>query len=291
MDELEQFALLLDSGLDNQTMIEISFKEHEKIINALHQGIPLIHILSSQKGKTFETIHLLSKHLSLKETLQALHTLSQATSKLFSNFFKECIYPVFMFLFSYGMVLFFSHILLPAMKEYTDANSFVIMYILEIIYSTILFVLILLLIFRKFFWTKLELIKKITTIRFAILLDSLLTISLPTSQALEILSQYQSIQQISLPLFENLQKGKTILEILRSIPTLDTSFIPLFQIGLETNTSKLLKIYISKTSFTLSKEIKRISIAIQIMAYSSVGLMVLLVYQIMLMPLNMLNSM
>lgn len=291
VDELEQFALLLDSGLDNKTMIEITFKDHEKIVQALQQGISLLDILSSQKGKTFETIQLLSKYLSLKETIQSIHTLSNSTSSLFKKLVKNALYPCFMFLFSYFMILFFSHVLLPAMKEYTDINSFLIMYILEFSFSFLLISLLILFLFRKRFFSKLSIVKKISTIRFAILLESLLTISLPTSQALELLSQYKSIQDISLPIYENLQKGKTLLEILKTIPVMDSSFIPLFQIGLETDTTKLLHIYIEKTSYILSKDIKKISIIIQIIAYLSVGLMVLLIYQIMLMPLNMLNSM
>lgn len=290
MDELEQFSLLLDSGLDNVSMIQLSFKEHEKIIQALSQGDSLIGLLSSQKGKTFETISLLTKYLPLKDSLQCVSQLDQAGSSLISKLLKECVYPSFMFLFSYFMILFFSHVLLPAMQEYTDASSTWMMSFLEILFSGILLFIFCVFLFRNRFMDRLLFIKRFTTIRFAILLEALLHISLPTSQALEILSQYPSIQKISLPMYQQLQKGKTFMEILQSISIMDPGFIPLFQIGLETNVSKLLNIYIQKTTHVLSKEIKRFSIGVQILAYSSVGLMVLFVYQIMLMPLNMLNS-
>ena len=49
-------------------------------------------------------------------------------------------------------------------------------------------------------------------------------------------------------------------------------------------------LYMKKCSLDLDKSVKKISTGIQLFSYISIGILVLIVHQIMMMPLNMLNQ-
>ena len=49
-------------------------------------------------------------------------------------------------------------------------------------------------------------------------------------------------------------------------------------------------LYMKKCSLDLDKSVQKISTGIQLFSYISIGILVLIVYQIMMMPLNMLNQ-
>lgn len=59
---------------------------------------------------------------------------------------------------------------------------------------------------------------------------------------------------------------------------------------LTSNLSKLFEIYVMKTQIELNSQIKKWTTGIQIFSYLCVAIVVFVFYQVMLLPLNMLNT-
>lgn len=304
---MEQFSLLLQKGLDTKFMIEICFKEHEAILERLGQGQTLTSILTDSSKSYFRTLKVLCHVLPLKQAILCEKELEKAGKSKIGQLIKNSIYPLFLFLFSGFMILFFRHVILPSMSVFTKQEHFVFLSLMEVSFLSILilisgFLVLSTVLFKHqngqlFFYRKvlshLPLLQKIFTIQFALRLSAFLGQGISTMRCIDILCElpYSFFVSIHAKTIQKaLQNGEPFQKAL-SYCVLDPNFFLFFQIGTQTSSLKdLLQLYILKAEKEMEQRLKTIQLIIQIISYISVGIVVLVVYQILLMPMNMLNT-
>ena len=297
----------MDKGLQTSFMIQQTFKDHEKILKSLESGQSLISILCSPGGIYFQILDALSRLLPLKEAIQCATSLEEAGRRKTMRFVAKMTYPVSLFIFSFLMVSFFESSILPSMQSFTQTDDFLG---IQLIKSFLSFWLILgctggiaflILNFSndlRIFATS-HLLKKIPffnalmTWQFASALSACLRHGISTERTLETLSlikEHTFIQYYAQNLQEQLKQGRSLLEGLKNIGV-DEAFIHYYLIGSRSNNlHAMLQLYQKKTEKRIDQSIKKLSIWIQALSYFSVGAVVLIVYQVMLMPMELLNT-
>ena len=115
-EELVQFSLLLNKGLDTTFMIEICFRCHKSILAKLNEGEKLVSILTNGKENYFQILRILKDRLPFKEAIHCANEIDDVGKGWIKELIKTSIYPAFLFLFSFGMILFFQEMILPAMS-------------------------------------------------------------------------------------------------------------------------------------------------------------------------------
>jgi type II secretory pathway component PulF len=308
-NELIAFSLLNNKGLSTQTMIRICFKEHKKILEHLNQGEDLISIFClNQNDSFFILLKALCSKVSFYKAMECLEKLEKSNGKLKKEIGKQIAYPAFIFLFALAMIWFFAGSILPSMAVYSQGgSSFFIIHLLQAMY-TLLFMLALLLggcylifqyspnppAFLKRMILSLPVIKKIYTVQFALILKTLLEAGLSTNELLDVLKSMKNIKCVAI-FYERIEselcKGTPFIEVLSHMPGSDPSFSFYIQSGIESlQLPSLLELYSEQSMFYLQEWAKKVSLYVQLASYSCVGILVLVVYQIMLMPLNMLYT-
>ena len=302
--EIKDFYLLLDHGLDIQTMISLCFKNGDSIIKKLENGISLNESFCF-KNKNFEnTFRFFSSFLPVKQSIYSTFQFMDDSYGFIKKCLKQLIYPSFIFLFCFFMIYFLSESILPFMDSFTSDNrlSFFI-YLLKYIYTFILlfllFLIVSFLILYKnhsltFLFQKISLFRKMLTHQFCIIFINLLKAGIDTSTILSYMEKIKSHylnHLIVKPLFEGLQKGHTLETIIKKNSYMDKHFLHFYTIGIQNNNLiEVLEIYINQTKNQMETYTKKFSVYVQIFSYTSVGLIAILVYQIMFYPLNMLSG-
>lgn len=300
--------LLLDRGLDTKTMIQLCFKEHDKIIERLNKGEVLIDILcDGQTSKLFKIIHVLAKHMSFKQALICAEQIDASSNKISSNFMAKIAYPIFIFCFAYFIILFFSRSIIPSMIVYSnDENGFLLLDLLEVLFTG-LFICMILLIILVFMYVKVFLFKErvmpyllknkvyqlYVSIQFAIILEALLGANLTSKTCFNILSEmdfFQEVHYFGSSIYQELLEGNR-LETIMSTKPFEKTFLVFFKIGMKSaDLVTILKVYYEQAVESFKSIINKMIVIMQMFSYSCVGILVLVVYQIMLLPLNMLST-
>ena len=236
--EIKDFYLLLDHGLDIQTMISLCFKNGDSIIKKLENGISLNESFCF-KNKNFEnTFRFFSSFLPVKQSIYSTFQFMDDSYGFIKKCLKQLIYPSFIFLFCFFMIYFLSESILPFMDSFTSDNrlSFFI-YLLKYIYTFILlfllFLIVSFLILYKnhsltFLFQKISLFRKMLTHQFCIIFINLLKAGIDTSTILSYMEKIKSHylnHLIVKPLFEGLQKGHTLETIIKKNSYMDEHFI------------------------------------------------------------------
>lgn len=285
-------------------MITLSFKQSDLILQQLEEGKELSDILTyNQKGKYFDSLRILSKYISFQQAIACADKINQVTRLFFQSFLKQVAYPIFIFLFSYFFILFFSSSILPSMSMYTEnTSSEVMVQILKILYT---FILLIGLVFGVLFllskkhrslqvrFHQLPFVQMYMTYQFSIYFESLLSCHIRSIQCFEIIQQMNSnsyLKECAFYVLSQFKKGNS-LEVIFQTSYFDSTFAQFVSIGIHSSSlPTLLQLYQKRCQNVLNRWIKKVSVSIQMTSYVSVALLVFVFYQVMLMPLNMLNA-
>lgn len=303
-NEIQQFYCLLDHGISITMMIELCFRNHEAILKQLQQGKPLSEIFLFKNKRFNQYFKFYSSFLSIKDSLKNTFYMVENSDGLIQDCFKKMIYPLFIFIFCFVMILFLNDAILPYMEFMNTNQSDVnVLFIMKYIFYLIFFFLIVLsslcLILYKtnslsILIKKSQFMKMIVTHQFSFLLANVIDTGLTTKTCFEYLHTLNSsfIRLISEDIFNGLKKGQNIISILNENEFLDKDFIKYFQTGsLNASLSELLKVYAQQTSLKIKRIIQKATTGIQIFSYACVGMIAIYVYQVRLYPLNMLSGM
>ena len=291
------------------TVIELVFKDHGKIISLLQQGQKLSDILTRDRPDPyFRTLRVLMNHLSVKEAILTCNDVHQSFLVLWKDSLKELFYPFLLFLFSFFMILFFDDYILPQMASFTGTPHNAFIFFLKIFYILLFLFVLITLIFvfyikqssieKKRKWiasiSKSVLFRQISSLQFSRILQSLLNKGISTQECFEIMDtmDFNPIIHCSAGyILSSLKKGKTPEQAFGSCPYFDSVFIRLTRLGLySASLEPILELYNQMTMNKVKNQIHRICIWIQAFSYTGVGVVVLVVYQVLLMPLEMLKT-
>ncbi len=301
---MKQFRQMMNHGFEVKMVMKCCFKEHEKIIRALNEGRTLSDILTmGQKDPYFFYIRILAKHIPLMNAIDCAERIESTESIARKDFLKQVGYPCFLLFFSYFLVEFFSRTIIPSMMVYAQDTSMMTMikgmkvfYIILFFVSGIFVALfeIHLHTFIDIRWfNRIPMYKKIQTYTFSEIWKALMDFGLSTQQCVQIMNEIHFSKPITTLIRytdQRLHQGYPIHEIFEGV-LFDGSFGTFVRTGLMTgDLIGLLTIYQQYTRLGISRTVKQWVVAIQLVSYLSVALLVFVFYQVILMPLNLLNT-
>lgn len=201
------------------------------------------------------------------------------------------------------MVLFFSDYVLIQMQDYIS-NGKVLLVIQVLKYTFGLSILLLLffliwfyMVFNRFlkslYYCPFPLMKKMVSLQFVCIYQNLENTYSSTQQVLEAMSHmdFSIVGMISNHILDHLLNGNSLEESFLKEEIFDSDFKKMLRYALTNNRFQVFfDLYIQKSTMDIERCVKRIAFGIQLYSYLSIGVLVLLVYQIMMMPLNMLNQ-
>lgn len=131
------------------------------------------------------------------------------------------------------------------------------------------------------------------SLQFVCIYQSLENTYSSTQQVLETMSymDFSIVGMISNHILDYLLNGNSLEESFLKVEIFDSDFKKMLRYALSNNRFQVFfDLYIKKSTMDIERCVKRIVLGIQLYSYLSIGVLVLLVYQIMMMPLNMLNQ-
>lgn len=302
-EEIEQFQLLQNHGVPFDTLVHLVFKKDDEILNELKLGNCLMDLFCrNQKKLYFKYLKILASKMNLKEAIECVSQIEKSSNVFFEQLLKKIAYPFFLLVFAYFMICFFSDFVLVQMKDYISSNSVLILIqVLKVLFGTsILSILLYLGLYYLFFYKydarlkcPFSLMKKMISLQFVCMYQALEKTYSSTQEVLETLSlmDFSIVGMVSNEILDQLKKGNTLEECFLVIHVFDASFKKMIQYALNGNRiSIFFDLYIKKCRFDLETSIKKLSNGIQLFSYISIGILVVVVYQIMMMPMNMLNQ-
>lgn len=302
-DEIEQFAMLMNQGLPLDTLIHLTFKKDEEIITYLKEGMNLQEIFTlNQKKLYFKYLRILSGKLNLSDALDCVNKIEKSSNTFFETLLKKISYPFFLLIFAFFMILFFSDYGLVQMKDYiSNRMVFVFIHLLKwgfgfAILSMIFYLFLYYVLFYKYnskMKCPFQLMKKMISLQFVCMYQALDKSYTSTQEILETLAcmDFSVVGKVSNEILVYLKHGKSLEESFLEIEVFDSDFKKMLVYALTSNQMHVFfDLYMKKCSLDLEKSVKKISTGIQLFSYMSIGILVLIVYQIMMMPLNMLNQ-
>lgn len=313
-EEVNDFALLTQSGLSIRDSILLAFHQPEPVLQRLASGESLSSVLTEhQKGRFFVRLRDLLKISDLPCALRQVIALEQGSSRLMETLAKNAVYPMFLMFFSWLLLWFFALQILPAMSVYSRNSDFIILYLL-LAFFTIFWVFLFL---SAGFWLagrllfpsgsaglyqirsrisrRSALLQKVCSYQLACLLGTLFSSGLSTAQAINSLTEMKSAGIFSSGAeiwLTKMNRGVSFEACLCQEKMLDPVFLRFLVTGFETGKIRtLLESYRKQVLIQIEKQMKKISLTIQCLSYGCVGMLCISVYQVMLAPLNMLNTM
>ncbi len=251
--------------------------------------------------------------LELPKALERVVILEKGSSHLLHLLSSQLSYPMFLMFFAWLLLWFFTLKILPSLSMYAADSEFILLYILLGLFTVFWFGLIVLgllflvskkqssgmiskkasqilqRLFRKF-----SLIRKIQSYSLCAWLECLLSCGLSTRETIENLKKMKSTGFICVEAREwnrKMRIGYRFEEILKDCEWIDPIFLTFLEVGMESSqVVSLLNSYRKQTLIQIEKELKQFSVYIQCLAYGSVGMLCISVYQVMLAPLNMLST-
>lgn len=306
---------LLQNGYPYLEALQLLGKDTTRIREQLELGHSIEEILITQgTGRFFEHLSFFLKITSLSRAIDSSLQLYDFERNLLSRLLKKTAYPLSIFVFAYVMLLVFSTAIIPQMLQSFDQG--------EDFQGLLLGVSLLqggcrligvcalcllagalhlrnkpairnALILRS---TRLcKLASHVESYLFAGYMVELLKQGIPTRTALQYLEQIRKgslFCELHKHLMNGLQNGEDILCVIEREVLLNDIFKQSFRIGSSTGSlCSMLQTGLQQQERTWERLLKRTAVTVQCIAYSFVGVVVLLVYQIMLIPLTMLEQM
>lgn len=283
-------------------MVQLSFKEADSILNDLEKGQTLTHILVAH-AQHMRYLIVLSEKLSLSECFECINALN-ANKKMFSKMIlKQGMYPFLIFFFSYVILVFFINQVMPQMLIFLKQDSFhFILMGLKTIYSLIfivsfsfVFLLFYMIFDMRIVWLD-QLLKPfmlfqwMDSYQFALIYASFMKQGLSSKECLQLMEQMQPLRVCfyAQNLLTFLEHGIPFEDGIGSLH-LDSSLLFFMKVGMKTQcVETMMNLYCQNCFKKMELTFKKISMYQQCISYSCVGLLVVVVYQVLLLPLNML---
>lgn len=303
---MEVFSLLERNGLPFQDAIHLSFKQHEEITVLLQNGIQFFEIVRHQKGSRLKRMASLMEYFSLSQAIHYDQKLQQSRDLITKKLLSNSLYPLFIMAFASILIWFFSNNILPAFSAFESEDTALLdslKVVSGLFWLIVLFIGFALsyLLYTKpnhsFGWSllfKIPILKILCSCECAALLECTQDSSLATSKTISFMQSstgFPFASILSRQWKKKLSQGYSLFTCIAQDDRLDETFIRFFEIGSQVSMmSAMMKAYQESSLLKLERITKKISNYILYFAYGSVGLLAISVYQIMLAPLNLLES-
>ncbi len=310
--EWEALAQLLKQGYPFREAYEL-MQGDVCLLYAMEQGKSIEECLVQGHNEMFyDHLRFFMKIAALPEAIQSALSIADITHDLKTKLRKEISYPLLLFVLSFLTLILFTSLILPQLMQGFDvsSNRFLIFSITTLqalavllIWGIILCLLITILMIRSVS-VKLWILRKLRFTKLPQQYCSYLAASyftqfmrhgISTKNAVSFLTHLKQTSLLAIcacQIEAELKSGTTLTDCFHKQEWLDTNFIKHWEIGSHTKQLETVLLqYQNFQSEQWKQLLKRIGQGIQIFSYGFVGCMVLLVYQIMLVPLQLLETM
>lgn len=281
----------------------------------LEEGMDIKDILlQNHKGNFYRHLRFFLSLSSIAEAIDCALHMDAFEKNIRKKLIQQTSYPILLFIFSFATLYVFSGYVIPQLMQSFDMeheHPFLVQgvqalrILIYVLGGAVCICLLLMLLWKKYpsyALFHLPYICKLTSLPSQICsytlsgyLHVLMHRGISTKDAFVFLNQLPSntlIHRCVRALQQGLMEGEDILTLLQKQPLIHSSFVQCWRIGMHAqNMEKALSDAMQRQEEMWLRLIKRLSITIQAVAYSFVALMVLLVYQIMLVPLQLLETM
>lgn len=281
----------------------------------LEQGEDVLDVLlRDEKGRFYEHLRFFVSIMSLADAIQSSEALVTFEKELKTKFLKKSMYPVCILLFAYVMLWVFSSAIIPQMmNSFSMDDSFQTLSILVSVmkFFCLSFALLSFSLLCTYLYLRmhqglrsqllykhiahLPVLKDYESYLLAGYLLEMQKRGISTKQAFSFLVTVDLdsvFHQMIVEIRNQLHKGQDYLCVVEQLGALNDSFSVAFKVGAtSSNMETMLSSFMKQQEFVWDKTIKKLSVFLQIVSYTFVGFVVLIVYQIMLVPLSMLEQM
>lgn len=307
------FASLLENGYSVETSLDIMQIHTNNITNQLNQGIHIDKlILQGQKGKFYNYLSFFIQFMALPKAIYSAYEMELFEVQTKQQLSKKCAYPLLVLSIAMISIFLFSTFLIPQLTANFSIGKDLI-YIQVVAYCSkicifilylilfIVFMIMCIFLFPKFHAFMYHYILRHFNV-FKIYISYFLSgymqalnehglSSLQTFTYLNKMHQNQFMYYVVDEINSDLYRGKKLNEIILQSNCLDKQFKMFFSIGYQNgNLNKSLNAYKSNAEIKWNKILSIVSFSIQIISYTMVGILLVCVYQIMLIPLNILEQ-
>ena len=313
---VESISLLLKSGFSIHQIYEILDLNNIFAINNLNSedNIDIERIfISYLPNKYASVLNNLLKVLPLSDALSLTIEIIDKEDTRTKILYKNLAYPVILIICMIGGLFLFSNVLLPSVIsllntfQTADSNLFNIAMILNNIFHILLYLIVFFLVLAMYafydknkvkaylFLNKIRknnIFEKIISEKFANLYRICLQKGLSTKETVMFIKGYDSflMQYIGDRLNEGLEEGKDFLKVIHSLPIDDLlkQFVKVSVLSLQP--TEVMEAYIELMQIKINNSIKTFSKTFQTISYICFGFVVILVYQILTIPMQMIQN-
>lgn len=313
-EDLIQISLLLHKGYSLSSSLMI-LGRYEEIEKQLEQGNDFQQFIDFHSKDPFYTsLRFFMEISSLDQAILSAYEYHKVKKQMRENWLKETTYPLFVLFFSFMVFIFFEIQIYPQLSMMIDAQKGfqlhqLLYFILSIVVALFVigsFLLIFLLIMKKCKKEKYQqfylnylgnffLIKKIISYDFALHALILMKRGYSTKQILESLTKLKNntFLQINIQdMMLKLKQGEEMLRVIENQSYLDPTFKQFFKMGYYTqNLENILNDYCEFQRNEFKKLLKISSKIVSGMAYMLIAILVISIYQLLLLPLDMIHQM
>ncbi|TDW20358.1 type II secretory pathway component PulF [Breznakia blatticola] len=313
MDEWSYFASLLQQGYPLQQALQLMEKDHFEICKAIDDGLRIEQlVIDSSKGRMKVFLEFFLKMTSLTNAISCACSMEMFEKKLKQEMLKKSVYPLFVLLISFFTVYVFSGFVIPQLVQHFEFEQNVMFELVEIIQHIVnvmvlclLFVMILLILCQlskrilrhvgMFAIAHSKTVKEWMSFYLAHYLIELDAHGLSTRQAFLFLQDIRKqplFHSVSKSIYDGLNAGEELFVVLQRNPWISKRFKLHFTIGSSTGAFREMMIsYRDEQQKRWQMQIRKFTMLLQMISYSFVGVMVICVYQVMLLPLQLLERM
>lgn len=296
--------LLQKTGMPLQTILPLCFKDGKIILDQLEQGRSLHSVLFEQGSPQIRQIGSLCKFLDLEQALEVHEKLQKAGNRLEQKLFNKCLYPLFLFLFSYGLLCFFEQSILPSMMSYGAEDLSSLIHLIKSVDHLLMAGLLVTVIvyglqktsasFSCSLCEKIPILARIQTLTLARIFHAFCETGLSSRETLECMAAMDSQKETAYRAkvwLKKMEQGSSLEECIQTTSSLDPDFESFVCCGLlSSSLPRMLEIYAEYQQKKLEEQVKKLALSMELVSYACVGCTAMVVYQMMLVPLNMLSG-
>ncbi len=311
------YTLLCQDRSFKECLLLIKNAKNEHVVryinDLLEQGVAIENIVKRMnRDKVCKQLRFFVSFLPFQDALHTSLDMIQFEKNINRLLSSSLLYPTFLIVFSSLVLFLFTYIILPILQTMLELQNDTFVLLLTVMNRSVILFYILFFIsgfifIRLYQKSKVNalygilhilhldfVIKKYTSFVFSQYLYVLMEHGVSTKRSMEILQSYDNkpiIKYVACKLHEQFMRGEDFIDVLHNT-YLDPTFCMLCNLGYHTNSfSYALFEYKEVVQMWLQAFMKRLSIIVQFVAYGCIGVIVIVIYQILLMPMALLETM
>lgn len=311
-NDLIDISRLISKGYSLQDSLKI-IGHYNFVLEELSKGSSIENFIDLKKKNTFyKTLSFFLKISSFDKAVMSAYEYDEFKKNLRKSWTKEVSYPVLLVCFTCAVYIFFEGFIYPQLQSLVIQQQSILLHLLLvnifrilllIVIGIVLFILIYFLFIQKnekYYQIFYDLIKNIKIFRKILSYDYathslvLMKRGLSTKQVFDSLLLLKNHQLLIIPLnkmIEQLNLGKEMIHIIENLCYFDTRFKHFFKIGYYSqNLENTLNDYCKYQEEEFKAYLKQGSRILTICAYLFVAIFIVSIYQMLLVPLEMIQQ-